>query len=319
MRSSPPESGSRLVVYAALVGNLLIATSKFVAAILGRSSAMLSEGVHSLVDTTNELLLLYGLHRAGKPPDRTHPFGHGRELYFWNFIVALLVFALGAGVSFYQGVSHIRDPEPMAHPKLSYIVLAVAFVLEGSTWLISLRKVRATKGDLGYLEAFRRSKDPSVFTVLFEDSAALLGLLIAALGILSADLLNEPRLDGLASIGIALVLATASLLLARETKGLLIGEPADPRLHRSILAIASAAPGVQHVNALFTSQLGPRQVVANVSAEFDDSLSTPDVEASVDSIERDVREEHPEVVAIFVRPETVERWDARMAELRQHR
>ncbi|HEU4586600.1 MAG TPA: cation transporter dimerization domain-containing protein, partial [Gemmatimonadaceae bacterium] len=191
--------------------------------------------------------------------------------------------------------------------------------LEGSTWLISLRNVRARKGDLGYLEAFRRSKDPSVFTVLFEDSAALLGLLIAALGILSAQLLNDPRLDGLASIGIALVLAAASILLARETKGLLIGEPADPRLRQAILAIASAAPGVHHVNAVLTSQLGPRQVVASVSAEFDDSLSTPDVEASVDSIESNVREEHPEVVALFVKPETAERWDARMAELREHR
>jgi cation diffusion facilitator family transporter len=307
------------VVYAALAGNLLIAISKFVAAFLGRSSAMLSEGVHSLVDTTNEVLLLYGLHRAGEPPDRAHPFGHGRELYFWNFIVALLVFALGAGVSFYEGVSHIRHPEPVTDPKLSYIVLAVAFVLEGSTWLISLRNVRASKGDLGYLEAFRRSKDPSVFTVLFEDSAALLGLLIAALGILSAQLLNDPRLDGLASIGIALVLAAASILLARETKGLLIGEPADPRLRQAILAIASAAPGVHHVNAVLTSQLGPRQVVASVSAEFDDSLSTPDVEASVDSIESNVREEHPEVVALFVKPEMAERWDARMAELREHR
>jgi cation diffusion facilitator family transporter len=319
VRSSPHESGSRVVVYAALAGNLLIAISKFVAAILGRSSAMLSEGVHSLVDTTNEVLLLYGLHRAGEPPDRTHPFGHGRELYFWNFIVALLVFALGAGVSFYEGVSHIRHPEPVTDPKLSYIVLAVAVVLEGSTWFISLRNVRASKGDLGYLEAFRRSKDPSVFTVLFEDSAALLGLLIAALGILSAQLLYDPRLDGLASIGIALVLATASVLLARETKGLLIGEPADPRLRQAILAIASAAPGVHHVNAVLTSQLGPRQVVASVSAEFDDSLSTPDVEASVNSIESNVREEHPEVVALFVKPETAERWDARMAEFSEHR
>ncbi|HEU4584908.1 MAG TPA: cation diffusion facilitator family transporter [Gemmatimonadaceae bacterium] len=318
MRSAPREYGSRFVVYAALVGNLLIAVSKFVAAIIGRSSAMLSEGVHSLVDTTNELLLLYGLHRAGKPPDRMHPFGHGRELYFWNFIVALLVFALGAGVSLYEGVSHIRNPEPVKDPKLNYIVLAVAFVLEGSTWLISRKKVRASKGNVGYLESFRRSKDPSVFTVLFEDSAALLGLLIAALGILSADLLNDPRLDGVASIGIALVLATISILLARETKGLLIGEPADPRLHRAILATASAAPGVHHVNAVLTSQLGPRQVVASVSAEFDDSLSTPDVEASVDSIECEVRREHPEVVAIFVRPETMERWEARMAEFRQH-
>ena len=311
MRSPSSQGGSRVVVYAALAGNLLIAISKFIAAILGRSSAMLSEGVHSLVDTTNEVLLLYGLHRAGEPADRTHPFGHGRELYFWNFIVALLVFALGAGVSFYEGVSHIRNPEVISDPTLSYIVLGVAFVLEGTTWLISLRNVRATKGDAGYLEAFRKSKDPSVFTVLFEDSAALLGLVIAAAGIWSSQLLNDPRFDGLASIGIALVLATASILLARETKGLLIGEPADPRLRESIARIASADPGVHRVNAVLTSQLGPSQVVVSVSAEFRDELSAPEVERCVDRIERDVRQAHPEVVALFVRPETSAGWHAR--------
>lgn len=299
------------MVYAALAGNLLIAIGKFVAAILGRSSAMMSEGVHSLVDTTNEVLLLYGLHRAGKPADRTHPFGHGRELYFWNFIVALLVFALGAGVSFYEGVSHIRDPEVITDPTLSYIVLGVAFVLEGITWIISLRHVRATKGDAGYLEAFRQSKDPSVFTVLFEDSAALLGLLIAAAGILSAQLLNDPRLDGLASIGIGLVLAAASILLARESKGLLIGEPADPQLRESIFQIASADPGVHHVNSVLTSQLGPNQVVVSISVEFHDELSAPDIERCVDRIEHEVREAHPEVVALFVRPETSEGWHER--------
>lgn len=317
MRPSTPDSHSRFVVYAALVGNLLIAISKFVAAAIGGSSAMLSEGVHSLVDTTNEVLLLYGLHRAGEPPDRTHPFGHGRELYFWNFIVALLVFALGAGVSFYEGVSHIRHPEAITDPRLSYIVLAIAFLLEGITWVISLRNVRARKGTVGYLEAFRRSKDPSVFTVLFEDSAALLGLLIAAAGILGAEQLGDPRIDGYASIGIALVLATASILLARETKGLLIGEQADPRLRQSILAISSATPGVRQVNAVLTSQLGPRQVVASVSAEFDDSLSTPQVEESVNTIERNVRSKHPEVVGLFVRPETPERWNARMVALEE--
>jgi cation diffusion facilitator family transporter len=315
VRSPTNESGSRVVVYAALVGNLLIAISKFVAAFLSGSSAMLSEGVHSLVDTTNEVLLLYGLHRADEPADRTHPFGHGRELYFWNFIVALLVFALGAGVSGYEGVSHIRKPEVITDATLSYIVLGVSFVLEGTTWFISLRNVRARKGDMGYLEAFRKSKDPSVFTVLFEDSAALLGLLIAAAGISSAQHFNDPRLDGMASIGIAIVLAAAAILLARETKGLLIGEPADPRLRESILRIARADPGVRHVNGVLTSQLGPNQVVANMSTEFRDELSAPQVERCIDRIERDVRSAHPEVVALFVRPETPEGWHARAASI----
>lgn len=305
------------MIYAALAGNLLIAMSKFVAAFLGRSSAMLSEGVHSLVDTTNEVLLLYGLHRAGEPPDRTHPFGHGRELYFWNFIVALLVFSLGAGVSFYEGVSHIRHPEAITDATLSYIVLGVAFILEGATWVISLRNVHDRKGEMGYLEAFRKSKDPSVFTVLFEDSAALLGLVIAASGIFASRRLGDPRLDGAASIGIALVLAIAAVLLARETKGLLIGEPADPRLRESILHIAGTDPGVRHVNSVLTAQLGPSQVVANASVEFRDELTTLQVEACVNRIERDVRSAHPEVVALFVKPETPERWHSRAAAIEQ--
>src|SRR5690348_9638854 len=177
-------SNSRLVVYAALAGNLAIAIAKFVAAGFSGSSAMLSEGVHSLVDTVNELLLLYGMHRAARPPDAAHPFGHGREVYFWSFIVALLVLALGAGVSLFEGIMHLRKPEPMSDPWVNYIVLGVSMLFEGASWSIALREFRAAKGELGYFEAFRQSKDPTTFTVLLEDTAALLGLLIALAGVL---------------------------------------------------------------------------------------------------------------------------------------
>ena len=306
-----PASGSHKVVYVALGGNLMIAIAKFVAAGISGSSAMLSEGVHSLVDTVNELLLLYGLRRAALPPDRTHPFGHGRELYFWSFIVALLVLAMGAGVSFYEGVMHIRQPEPVARPLINYLVLAVSFVFEGTSWCVALREFRARKGRLGYFEAFRLSKDPATFTVLLEDSAALLGLLVALVGLIGAQLFDLPVLDGVASIGIAGVLAMSAMLLARETKGLLIGEPAHPAVSNAILAIAAADEGVRCANGVLTVQMGPNQVVATLSAEFEDALTTPQIEACINRIEKQAKIAHPEIVSLFIKPQTAETWRAR--------
>ena len=304
-------SASHKVVYVALGGNLMIAIAKFVAAGLSGSSAMLSEGVHSLVDTVNEVLLLYGLHRAGMPPDRSHPFGYGRELYFWSFIVALLVLAAGAGVSFYEGVMHIREPEAIERPWINYAVLGVSFLFEGTSWLVALREFRARKGKLGYFEAFRLSKDPSTFTVLLEDSAALLGLLIALAGVAGAQAFDEPALDGVASLGIAGVLASFALLLARETKGLLIGEPAHPRVSGSILAIAAADPGVHAANGVLTVQMGPNQVVATLSAEFEDALTTPQIEACINRIEAQAKTIHPELLSLFIKPQTAETWRER--------
>ncbi|MEO6800951.1 MAG: cation diffusion facilitator family transporter [Rhodanobacter sp.] len=304
-------SGSHKVVYVALAGNLVIAIAKFVAAWLSGSSAMLSEGVHSLVDTVNELLLLYGLRRARMPPDRTHPFGHGRELYFWSFIVALLVLSMGAGVSFYEGVMHIRRPEPIERPLINYLVLAVSFVFEGTSWYVALREFRARKGRLGYFEAFRLSKDPATFTVLLEDSAALLGLLVALAGLIGAQLLDQPMLDGAASIGIAGVLTVSAMLLARETKGLLIGETAHPVVSDAILAVAAADDGVRCANGVLTVQMGPNQVVAALSAEFEDALTTPEIEACINRIEEQARRAHPEIISLFVKPQTAEVWRAR--------
>jgi len=310
-------SGSRLVVLAALVGNLAIAVAKFVAAWLSGSSAMLSEGVHSLVDTTNEVLLLYGLHRAGQKPDATHPFGHGRELYFWAFIVALLVFAAGAGVSAYEGIQHIRHPEPASNHTVSYIVLGISFLFEGTSWWIALREFRASKGSLGYFEAFRRSKDPSTFTVLLEDSAALLGLGFAMTGLLAAQLLEMPVLDGVASLCIAAVLAMTAFLLARETKGLLLGEPAQPRVARHILQVANADADLRSANGVTTMQMGPDQVIAMLSAEFEDDRTTPQIEACITRIEKAVKQEYPELVALFIKPQAPEVFQARRAALAQ--
>jgi cation diffusion facilitator family transporter len=301
----------KLIVYVALAANVGIAVAKFIAAALTGSAAMLSEGVHSLVDSVNEILLLYGLRRSHKPPDRQHPLGYGRELYFWSFIVALLVLALGAGFSLYQGVNHILAPEPLRDPRASYIVLGIAALFEGSSWYLSLKSVQRRKGRMGYFEAFRGSKDPTTFTVLFEDSAALLGLAIAGIGIYLSHALNEPRLDGWASIGIAVVLALASALLARESKALLIGEAATPHLLEKVCRITSTVPGVRKVNGMLTLQLGPDQVMVALSTEFEDGLTTVQIEECVRRMEAATRDAQLPIVALFVKPQTPEQWKDR--------
>ncbi len=298
------QSGSKTVIYAALAGNLLIAATKFVAAFFTGSSAMLSEGVHSLVDTGNGLLLLYGLHRASRPADATQPFGHGRELYFWSFIVALLVFSLGAGVSFYEGAIHILEPEPIRNVSVTYIVLGLSMIFEGASWFVALKEFRLAKGSRGYLEAVRLSKDPSVFTVLFEDTAALLGLFIALVGIVAAQYFDMPVLDGVASIGIACILGLTAALLARESKGLLMGEAASPETSRKVLEIAAADPAVRGVNGIITVHIGPTQIVANLSLEFEDEATAPEIEACMVRLETNIRSQVPDIATVFVKPQT---------------
>ena len=295
---------SKRVIYAALVGNLLVALTKFVAAGLTGSSAMASEAVHSLVDTGNEVLLLYGLRRAARPPDELHPLGHGRELYFWSFVVTILIFALGAGVSLYQGIRHLVAPVPISSPIVNYVVLGLALVLESGSWGVAIKEFRSTKGKRGYFEAVRQSKDPTMFMVLFEDTAALLGVAIALAGIAASQALDRPELDGAASIGIGLLLAIVAMFLARESKGLLIGEPASSEVVASICAIARAQPGVERANALFTVHLGPEQIVAAISADFVDTITAADVEAVVAAIEDRVSMVHPEIVLLLIKPQS---------------
>lgn len=306
-------SGSKTVIYAALAGNLLIAVTKFVAAFFTGSSAMLSEGVHSLVDTGNGALLLYGMRRAARPADAGHPFGHGRELYFWSFVVALLIFALGAGVSIYEGIEHMRNPEPATDPIIAYVVLGLAILFEGFSWSVALKEFRQAKGAMGYVEAVRKSKDPSVFTILFEDTAALLGLVVALAGVLGAQLLDMPELDGLASIGIGLILGMTAIVLARETKGLLMGEAASPEVQAAALAVARADPAVLSANGVLTVHLGPSQIVAGFSIEFRDNVSADEIEACVERIEDRLKTEAPEIVAVFVKPQTSATWQAHRA------
>jgi cation diffusion facilitator family transporter len=304
MRRQSKAASSKKVVYAALAGNALVAATKFIAAAFTGSASMVSEGVHSLVDTGNEVLLLYGYRRSTREPDPSHPLGYGRELYFWSFMVALLLFALGAGASVYEGIGHIRAPRRLERVEVNYIVLALSLVFEGASWWMALRTFRARKGKHTYWQAVRESKDPPAFMVLFEDTAAMIGIAIAAVGIFAADRLNMPELDGVASVLIGLVLAVAAFILARESKGLLIGERASERIGNSIMELARGEPGVEDASGPLTVHLAPDQIVAALNLEFDDDLRTPQIERSVVRLEQHVRDKHPEVVALFVKPKS---------------
>jgi cation diffusion facilitator family transporter len=233
---------STAAVYAALIGDILVAVSKTVAAVWTGSASMMSEAIHSFVDTTNDILLLYGIHRSQQKADADHAFGYGREIYFWSFVVSLLIFARGSGFSVYEGVSRFLNPVPIQSPVVSYVVLGLAFIFEGGSWLFSLKQFRRAKGSLGFLKAIRLSKDPPSFMTLFEDSVALLGILITAAATVAAAALELPELDGAGSIAIGLILGATSIFLARESKSLLIGEQAYPSIRESILAIANVQP-----------------------------------------------------------------------------
>jgi cation diffusion facilitator family transporter len=298
--SSPTASNRTLII--ALLANLGIAISKFVAAAITGSSAMLTEGVHSVVDSTNQLLLMWGRRQAKKPPDKYHPFGYGREVYFWSFVVAVLVFALGAGVSIYEGIIHIAHPEHAVSPIIAYVVLGVAFLLEGWSTLEAFREFDAAKGDLGWFEAIRRSKDPPSFIVLLENGAAMAGIVAAAVGVLLAQLTNDPFYDGAASIVIGVILGLTAFLLAYESKGLLIGEAADPELVRSLRRLVRDKPGVVGVGDVLTVHSSPDQITVMMNVDFRDSMLAGEVEQIVSNVEREAQERWPEVRWLFVRP-----------------
>ena len=299
--SAAAESNRTLII--ALGANVGIAVAKFVAAAITGSSAMLTEGVHSLVDSANQLLLMWGRRAARRPADHRHPFGHGRELYFWSFVVAVLVFALGAGVSVYEGVIHILEPEPAVSPLVAYGVLLVSFLLEGGSTVAAFREFRAAKGALGWFEAVRESKDPPTFIVLLENGAAMAGICAAAIGLALSQLTGNPFFDGAASIVIGLILGATAWLLAVESKALLIGEAADPALVEGIRAAAGAQPGIVGVGEVRTVHSAPDQITVAMSADFDDGISAGDVERIVAAIEREVAVRWPAVKRLYIRPQ----------------
>ncbi len=294
--------GSTRVIVTALAANVGIAIAKFIAAAITGSSAMLTEGVHSLVDSANHVLLLYGTKRSRKPADATHPMGYGRELYFWSFVVAILVFALGAGVSIYEGIKHVLNPEHGADPMIAYIVLAVALVLEGwSTWE-AMKAFNAVRGTQSFWQALRSSKDAPTIVVLLENTGALAGLVIAGVGIAISQWTHNPVWDGLASVMIGLVLAAVAIFLVIEAKGLLIGESADPDFIEALRVSAETHAGVSKVHEVLTVHHAPDQVVSIISADFDDDLSAGDVERIVRDIEARIAEQFPTITRLYVRP-----------------
>ncbi|GAA4508272.1 cation diffusion facilitator family transporter [Hymenobacter ginsengisoli] len=302
MPDAPDHPQSKTAIVAALAANLGIAVIKFVAAWFTGSSAMLSEGIHSLVDTANEWLLLLGLRSSQQPASPHRPFGYGRELYFWAFMVAVFIFAIGGGLSLYEGYEHLRHPAPLSSPTWNYVVLAVAFALDGSSFLVARRTFNAQRGKQPFWSAFRASKDPSVFVVLFEDASDLLGLFIAFLGVFLSHWLNRPELDGVASLLIGLLLLLVAGLLLRETKSLLLGEPADEKLLASITALVEAEPATVRALAPLSSYLSPHEILVVVPVEFAPELPAGRLTATIGQLCAAIRAKHPDVRHVFIQP-----------------
>ena len=306
---------NRKVIIAGLIGNVLVALTKYGAAFVTHSVAMMSEAVHSTVDTCNELLLLYGAHRAEQPPTAEHPLGHGREFYFWSFVVALLIFVVGAGVSIVQGVQHVLDPHPMERPVVNYVVLLVSALFEGGSWWVAFKEFRRRKGARGYLQAAVETKDPSTVMVFFEDSAALLGIAIALAGTAAAHRYDAPVFDGIASIAIGVLLSAMAIFLARENKQLLIGETARPQLVASVQEIASEEACVANFNGLLTFQLAPHEVVVALSLDFVPQLHAGGLQEAVDRIESRIRAANPDIILVLIKPQSPADYAKRHASL----
>jgi cation diffusion facilitator family transporter len=296
---------SKKVIIAALLGNSLVATTKFVAAAITGSSAMFSEGIHSVVDTGNQVLLLYGLKRSSLPADERFPFGHGKEVYFWSFVVAIMIFGVGAGISIYEGIHTLGSPRSLENPLVNYIVLVLAIVFEGAAWLFAWKAFSRQRGKLGVIEAVTRGKDPSLFVVLFEDSAAMTGLLVALGGIALTDITGNHIYDSVASIIIGIILALTAAWLAYETKGLLIGESASPAVVNGIRQLVNSSGEIRHVNDVLTMHMGPEYILVNLSVEFRDDTNADEIENTVSLLDKKIKQEYPFVKRVFIEAEAM--------------
>jgi cation diffusion facilitator family transporter len=299
------KGGSRKTVYAALASNLAIALTKFVAASFTGSSAMWSEGIHSVVGSGNQGLLLYGMKRAERPPDARFPFGYGKEVYFWSFVVALLVFATGAGLSLYEGVRHLQQPKALANPYINYVVLMIALALEGAPWVAAYRRFNRVRGKHGVVEAVKRGKDPTVIAVLFEDSAAIAGLAVAFTGIALFQATGNPKWDAAASIVIGLILGATATWLAFETKGLLIGESANREVVAEIRRLAERYPEVERVNEVLTMHVGPEYILANISLDIACDVPRSRAHAIMDELDSHIKKADPRVKRVFIESQNV--------------
>ena len=295
-------ASSKTALYTALAANLGIATTKFIAAGITGSSAMLSEGIHSLVDTLNELLLLLGLSRSKRPADQKRPFGYGREQYFWSYVVALLIFAVGGGISLYEGITHLQHPEPVEDPFWNYIVLGIAFALDGYSLITAWRAFNAKRGNQSLWRAIRDSKDAATFTVLFEDASDVLGLIIAFLGVFLGQVLANPFFDGLASILIGILLVGVAAVLARESKSLLLGEGVDPETARQLATLTESDPAVQKAMRIATIYLGPEEITLAQDVVFQNDLTTDDINKAIVRIHATIQQAFPGIKHAFTQP-----------------
>jgi cation diffusion facilitator family transporter len=291
---------SRFAIAASITANVLIAATKFTAAAFTGSSAMLAEGIHSLVDSADGTLLFIGLHQSRKPPDAQHPAGHGRELYFWSLMVAMVFFAVGGGVSIVEGVRRTMHPEPVRDVHWNYIVLGIATIFDGTSWAIAFRQFRKHAKDRGLVAEFRASKDPTLFTVLLEDTADLIGIVLAFCGVYFGDRFGMPALDGLASIGIGLVLATVALLLIAQTKSLLVGEGAEPSVIADIRRCVDAESAIVTAQYPLTVHLSPHEIFVAIAAAFRPGLRADEITAAISRVEQAIRRAAPDVHHIYI-------------------
>jgi len=291
---------SKIAVYGAIASNVAIAIVKFVAAGITGSSAMLAEGIHSLVDTINGVLLLVGIRLSQRKPTPEHPFGHGKELFFWSLIVAVMIFGVGGGVSVYEGILHILSPHRVENALWSYLTLGAAAVFEGASFVVALRQFLKEQGDTPFWQALSISKDPTTYTVMAEDSAAVVGLVVAAVGVFLSDRFDMPRADGAASIAIGLLLAGVALLLIRQARGLLIGEGIQPETAQGIRELALATPGVHSVGRPLSMYIGPEEVLLALDVGFDPEVSADEVATAVRRLETSIRERYSKIKRIYI-------------------
>lgn len=294
------QSESRTVIIAALIGNTLIAITKFIAASITGSSAMLSEGIHSLVDVGNQVLLLQGLYRAKKPANRDHPFGHGKEIYFWSFVVAILLFTFGGALSLYEGIKHFQHPEPIKNIGINYVVLGFALVFEGAAWWVAYKTIKKSTRRFHWFHSVNRAKDPSIIVVLLEDTAAMAGLVVAFIGITLAHFLNIAAFDAIASMLIGVILLVVAVWLAYESKNLLIGESASPHLVAKIKKIVRAHEHVEDLQDVLTMHMGPEEVLVNLKVDFKDNIKSQTIEKTVMQLEAEIKDASDDVAWVFI-------------------
>ena len=291
---------SNTAVYAAIASNLAIAVTKFVVAGITGSSAMLSEGIHSIVDTGNGILLLVGIKLSHRKPNVEHPFGHGKEVFFWSLIVAVLIFGVGGGISAYEGVLHVMRPSPIENALWSYLTLGLAFLFEGTSFVVAVRQFRRETAGTPFWRALRTSRDPTTYTVMAEDSAALAGLVAAGVGIFASAELGMTRVDGAASIVIGLILAGVALVLIHQARSLLVGAGIQPATAAGIRALALATPGVRTVGAPLSMYIGPNEVLLALDVGFEPDASADEVASSVRKLERAIREKYDKIRRIYI-------------------